>query len=204
MKKIILVICTVLFLSGCQTSSLGINKSEELVLKYNVDKLKLSSDAKIVKSLNFKDLFVDQYILKDEHGRVLFYEDARTDMNYEFNFKDLHTLLLIFGDINRYEMVYHRNNLTFVQLFLKNNTRVNVILQANSDQIISYVYGFSNHEFIKLAKEINVDSKEKVEVKRLKLQSQTLVESQEPLTQWNDKMVFFAPLITPVRGMGRL
>ncbi len=202
MNKIILIILTVLFLSGCQISTLEINKSEELVLKYNVSELKFSNDILSVKSLNYKDLFIDQYILKDDNGRVLFYEEARTEVNYEFNFNDLLTILLIFGDLNQYEILYQRNNLTFFQLVLKDKTRVNVMLQANNTQEISYVYGFSNQEFTELAKEINADASGKVT--ELDFQGRTLKESQKPLTNWNAEMVFFAPLITPLRTAGRL
>ena len=202
MYKTALIILTIIFFSGCQTSSLEVNKNRELVLKYNVGELKLSNKVTAIKSLNYKDLFVEQYTLKDEYNRVLFYEDAKTALEYEFNFNDLNTLLLIFGDINQYEIVYRRNNLTFVQLVLKDDTRLNVLLQASSSQIISYVYGFSNYEFIKMAKEINTDSKG--EVKRVKLQAQTIIDEHYPLTKWNDKMVYFAPLITPIRSMGKL
>ena len=202
MNKLILLILSVFLLSGCQTSSLSINKSQELVLEYDIDKLKLSNKVISSKSLNYKDLFVKQLVLADEKGRVLFYEDAMTELDFEFNYNELRTVLFIFGDLDEYEIVYRRNNLYFLQLLLTDKTRVNLILQASSDQAISYVYGFSNQEFIKLAKEIHIDSD--ADVKSLKAQGQTLEASQESLAKWNSKMVYFAPLITPLRGMGNL
>ena len=48
------------------------------------------------KLLNFKDLFVEQYKLENQKGNVLFYEDARTTLDFEFNFGALYTVMYIF------------------------------------------------------------------------------------------------------------
>ncbi len=201
MKNIVLLFLVALLFSGCITSSLKLNTSDDLVLKYNENELILTNKILDSKFLNFKDLFVTKYKLQDKDKRILFYEDARTEINFEFNYSDINTLLLIFGDINKYEVIYERRNLRFIQLQLKDKTNVNVMYQASDTQAITYVYGFSNHEFIKKAKEISGD--DEVDIKKLKLQGQTFTPSSEPLTNWNDKMVFFAPLITPLRGMRR-
>ena len=138
--------------------------------------------------------------MENQEGRILFYEEARTELNYEFNFGGLYTVMYIFDDAQKYEEVYRKNNLRMVQIELKDKTRVNVLIQASDTQIISYVYGFSNHEFIKLARELAIDSD--TEVKQLTYQGITLTKSQKPVTNWNDKIVYFAPLITPLRMMG--
>ena len=202
MKKIILMILTIIFISGCATSSLNVNKKDELVIKYEMNELILSSKVKKTGTLNYKDISIVQNRLQDEYGRVLFYEDVQTDLNYEFNFNELYSLLYIFGDIKEYERVYTRNNLSFFQLLLANDERMNVIVQASSSQRISFVYGFSNYEFIKLAKKIKADSKERL--KRLRYQATTLTKEQKPLTKWSTKLIYFTPLITPFRELGKL
>ena len=108
--------------------------------------------------------------------------------------------MYIFNDVKEYEEVYRKNNLRLVQLNLKDGNHVNILIQASDTQIISYVYGFSNYEFIKLAKQLSVDSD--VEIKQLKYQGLSLTLSQPPVTNWNDKLVYFTPLITPLRMMG--
>ena len=200
MKRIILFLLIGVLFIGCTNSSLALNKKEELVFNYNSNEFLLTNKIIDYKYLNYKDLFVKQYKLKNEDGRVLFYEDARTELNFEFNFSALYTVMYIFDDAQKYEEVYRKNNLRLIQLKLKNKKNVNVLIQASDTQIISYVYGFSNDEFIKLARELAKESSE--EVRELQYQGITLNKSQKSLTNWNDKMVYFTPLITPLRMMG--
>ena len=200
MKQALLFLFIGIIFIGCTTSSLKLNKKEELLFKYNSESFLLTNSVVEHQLLNYKDLFVKQYKLKDENGRVLFYEDAKTALNFEFNFGGLYTVMYIFNNAKEYEEVYRKNNLTLVQLKLKNSQYVNVLIQASDTQVISYVYGFSNYEFLKLARELAKDSDK--EIKQLKYQGDSLSDSQAPLTNWNDKMVYFTPLITPLRVMG--
>jgi len=196
---IILLLLGTLFI-GCTHSSLKLNKKEELTFNYNSSQFLLSNSIVEHTSLNYKDLFVEQYKLENQEGRVLFYEEARTELNYEFNFSGLYTVLYIFDNAQEYEEIYRRNNLRLLQIKLKDNSSVNVLLQASDTQIISYVYGFSNDEFLQLAAKLAENPDE--EVKQAKYQGITLNKSQKPVTNWNDKLVYFAPLITPARFMG--
>ncbi len=200
MKKIVLVLLMALFFIGCTQSSLKLNKKEELLFNYNSAEFLLANKIEKHNLLNYKDMFVKQYDLVNEEGRVLFYEEAKTNMDFEFNYGGLYTVMHIFSHAQKYEEVYRENNLRLVQLQLKDSTYVNVLIQSSDTQYITYAYGFSNHEFIKLAKQLNSD--ENREIKQLTYQGLTLTVSQSPVTNWNDKMVYFTPLITPLRIMG--
>lgn len=200
MKKIIFFLLIGVLFVGCTNSSLKLNKEEELIFNYNSEEFLLTNKIVDHKLLNYKDLFVKQYKLEGKEGRVLFYEQARTELNFEFKFGGLYTVMYIFDDAKEYEEVYQKNNLRLVQLKLKDERKVNVLIQASDTQVISYVYGFSNHEFIKLARELVRESNK--EVNQLKFQGLTLSKSQESVTNWNDELVYFTPLITPVRMTG--
>ena len=200
MKNLILVILILLASIGCSVSSLNFRKGEELVFKYNSKEFLLSNKIDEHKFLNYKDLFVNQYKLEDTKGRVLFYEKVETALDFEFKSSALYTVMYIFNDTKEYEEVYHKNNLRLVQLKLKDKRGVNVLIQASDTQVISYVYGFSNYEFIKLAKQLGADSD--VEIKELKYQGVLFNTAESSVTNWNDKMVYLTPLITPIRVMG--
>lgn len=201
MKFITMMIITLFLFVGCSTSSLVLHDDEKLVLGYDSNSVLLSNNIVESESLNYKDLFIYIYKLKDTNGRVLFYEDAKTELNFEFNFSELYTVMYIFGDAQEYEEVYKRNNLSFVQIKLKDNRYLNVIIQASDTQEYSFVYGFSNEEFLKLAKSVVL----KDDKKDLVLKHDGLVfdSNAKPLSEWNDKLVYFTPLITPLRIMGR-
>lgn len=200
MKKVILLLLIGVMFVGCSYSSLKLNKKEELVFTSNSNEFLLSNAIVEHKSLNFKDLFVKQHKLKNQGARVLFYEEVRTELNFEFNFNALYTVMYIFNDAQKYEEVYRDNNLRLVQLELKDKSLVNILIQASDTQVISYVYGFSNEEFLQLATELSETSGK--EVKQLKHKGTTLTKSKKPITNWNDKLVFFTPLIMPLRTMG--
>jgi len=161
----------------------------------------LSNTVVDTKSLNYKDLFINIYKLKDSNGRVLFYEDAKTELNFEFNFSELYTVMYVFDDAQEYEEVYKRNNLSFVQIKLKDKRYLNVIIQASDTQEYSFVYGFSNEEFLKLAKSVVLKDDKKDLV--LKYKGVVFDANAKSLSEWNDKLVYFTPLITPLRVMGR-
>ena len=198
MHKIVLFLISILLFSGCSSSSLKLNK-KELLFQHNSNTILFSNSIVEHKLLNYKELFINQYKLEDQSGRVLFYEDARTTLEFEFNFSDLYTVMYIFNDAQEYEVIYSKNNLQLLQLKLKSNKYVNILIQASDTQIISYVYGFSNDEFLDLKRELLENSDE--EITQLKYQGVELSKSQPPLTNWNDKMVYFTPLITPFRLM---
>lgn len=184
--------------SGCLSSSLKLDKNDNLVLKYNSKNLELANSVKERKSLNFKDLFVTIYKLQNKQGRILFYEEAQTDESFEFNYGGLYTLMYVFDDRLEYEEVYKRNNLRLVQLKLKNSSYLNVMIQDGDTQSYTFSYGFSNKEFLSIAKKIKVKEEEKI--KKLKYEAITFSESSKPLSNWNDILIFFTPLIVPFRG----
>ncbi|WP_373035882.1 hypothetical protein [Sulfurimonas sp.] len=201
MKNLILIFFTIFILAGCSTSSLKLNKDKELILNYSSNEVLLTNKIVDSKFLNFKDLFVTIYKLEDENGRVLFYEDARTALNFEFNFNGLYTVMYIFDDRKNYDLVYERNNLMLVQFHLRDKSHLNVMIQASDSQGYLYVYGFSNKEFMELANRVKV--KDGDEIQELKHEGTLLHRSSDILSDWNDILVFFTPLITPLRTMER-
>ena len=201
MKKIIIMVLLVFLFGGCSTSSLKLDKSGDLNLNYDSQSYLVGSKILEEASLNFKDLYINRYKLKNDDGRVLFYEYARTSLNFEFNFGGLYTVLYIFDNAQKYEQLCKRNNLRMVQIKLKDNNYVNVIIQASDTQEYSYVYGFSNKEFMKIYNTIkNEDSKKSIS---LKYKGVTFSKDSKSITNWNDHLVYFTPLITPLRVTGR-
>ena len=200
MKKIIFTILLAFLFVGCSTSSLKLEKGGVLNLNYDSSVYLIGSEVLHKNLLNFKDLYVHQYKLKSAAGEVLFYEDARTALNFEFNFGGLYTVLYIFDDASEYEELCQRNNLRMVQIKLKDGSYVNVIIQASDTQEYSYVYGFSNKEFMKIYETLRAKDSER---KTLKYEGIVFDNRSKNITNWNDNLVYFVPLITPLRVMGR-
>ena len=201
MKNIILILFITILISGCGNSTLKINKKDELLIQNNLNELIVSSKVTKTETLNYKNISVIQNRLQDEYGRVLFYEDVKTASNYKFNFEEQNSVVNIFASMKKHEKVYTKDNLSFIQLVLANDKRINIMLQKNSTQGISFVYGFSNYEFIKLAKKIKADSEG--ELKRLRYQGYTFTAQDRPLTKWSSDVINTTSLIQPLLGLGK-
>jgi hypothetical protein len=200
MKKIIFTLMIGLFFSGCFTSSLEFLDNGEFVLNYDSNRYHLTSNIVSKESLNFKDLLVTQYKLQTTRGDILFYEDAHTGLDFEFNFGGLYTVLYVFNNAQKYESVLQKNNLVMLQVKFDKERYVNLILQESDTQVYSYVYGFSNEEFLKIAKTV---SSNKNNIK-LKYEGVTFNKDSKNITNWNDELVYFTPLITPLRVVSRM
>lgn len=200
MKIIILSLLTLFAFTGCFTSSLSLSKEKELVLKYDANEMLLSSEVLSSELLNFKDLFVSRYKLKSADGGTLFYELAKTSLAFEFSYSGLYTVMYIFDNSKEYEEVLCKNNLTLVQVKLKDARYLNVLIQASDTQVYSYVYGFSNDEFLSMAN--SIFKKNELKIEKLKFEGITFAKEQIPITNWSDEVVFFTPLIMPFRAYG--
>jgi len=75
------------------------------------------------------------------------------------------------------------------------------MIQASDTQVISYAYGFSNYEFTQIANSIKEDGQK---IESLKYEALVFEETSKALSNWNDEVVFFTPLIIPIRSMGGL
>ena len=202
MKNFILSIFILFLFSGCSTSSLEIDKNNDLMLKYSSSDIRLTNKILDTKLLNFKDLFVTIYKLQGENNKILFYEDARTALNFEFNFGGLYSVMYIFDNSQKFYELYQRNNLRLVQIKLKDSGYLNVMIQSSSVGIYSYVYGFSNKEFIDIANRVKLKESDVLGV--LEHEGITFTHNSKAMSNWNDLMVYFTPLIIPVRELGRL
>ncbi len=196
MKNFIIIAFLTLFFVGCSTTSLDLSQNNKLVIQksnisYTVDTQKIDDNF-----LYFKDLFIEQYKLENQKNQILFYENIYTTTDYEFNFSELYTVMYSF-DVKEYEEIYSSNNLNFFQLKLKNKSYINIIIFSNETQNISYAYGFSNKDFLKIIQKVK--SKEDKELLVLKYNGIVFDLLSKPLSRWDDYLIYFTPLITPVR-----
>ncbi len=198
MKNIIYMLLVALTFSACSTSSLSLSQSNDLQLNYNDKTRIIANNAKKENLLNFSDLYVHQYIMQSSEGNILFGEYGETDLSFQFAKSELSTLMYVFDNSRQYEMVYKRNNLQLVQIQLKDKTYVNALIHANNPQDYHFVYGFSNEEFSKIALAVKVKD---TEITALKFEAVIFYDDAKSQTNWNDQLVYFTPLIEPIRGM---
>ena len=203
MKKSIIQLFSALLLlvlfSGCTSSYLTLRDNKNIVLGFGDEQILFAGD--IVKE-NYIDLspgYIYQYVSKQEEGGLLVYETTVLDMNYRYNYGTLRTMKIIF-DAKRVEIIYNANNLTYYQIELKSNDVVNVITKQNTDEDLTFAYGFTHEQFSTVLKRVK-KPKDNYR-KALHKDVLTLNDPKKAiLSQWKSEMLVIDVLFAPVRRM---
>ena len=84
LKESIVFLLLLFFLGGCGTlSNIGLQNGF-LYLQVEDVLVELKGTPVAQKRTNFKSLFLEQTVLQTKEGNLLVYENARTDLSYEF------------------------------------------------------------------------------------------------------------------------
>lgn len=187
MKKSILLTIIALLFTSCAVSSLQIERNSELVLRQNSQKYALGSSQDRT-LLRFTNLDITQNSIKSSSGNTLFYEQIIVDQAYEFSLGSLVTLKIIF-DLSKSNLVYNSSSLKFLQLRVKENEYVNIVAETSALQDMSYVYGYTNEEFLNLAKSMGIT------IQSDKLEN--AVTLGKPITKWSQTRLIVEPILQP-------
>lgn len=195
MKKIRLLIflSIALVFSGCVVNSLEINNKKLLSLTVDEKSQILSTETLSKKYDFYTSLDIYKYVLKNE-DKILFYEDVTVNDNYALSYSLLNTIKFVFATKNLH-VVAKNKDVTFAQLELDNKVFVNIIISYNYSQNFSYVYGYSNYDFMKI---VNATVEEKQTINRPLKQGITLLQESMPLSKWSTQMLIIQPLISRV------
>jgi hypothetical protein len=127
------------------------------------------------------------------------YEDARTDMLYEFEPGIMRSIKIIF-EAKGMIKVYAKSNLYAYQLILKDGKILNIVAQQADTQQLRFVYGLSTAQLNKILKQLDPDARGAYYKQVIRLQD----EGHAILSKWDVQKVHFVPLVVPLaRMMGR-
>ena len=200
MKKIIrLAFATIviLMISGCGMSNLSYDNKQ---LTVQVEKEYLQMDGALLNKHrdNFSSLFLSQKVLRLNEGNLVVYEDARTDLSYEFEPPITRSIKIIF-EAKSVIMVYGKSHLYAYQLILKDGRILNIVAQQGDTQQLKFLYGLSTSQLNKMLKYLDPDTEGAYYKQVIKLQD----EGHAILSKWNVQKVHFVPLVVPLARMMR-
>jgi len=197
--KTFLLSCSVLFtLNGCGgISYIGYNQ-KQLLLQIDNNQLVLHGARLAQRRDNFSSLFLSQNIIQLDNGETVVFEDARTDLNYEFDPMITQIVKIVFEAIG-ISTVYARNNLFAYQVHLKDGRLLNVLAQQSDTQDLKLVYGMNTAHLNSMLRKLDPNALGAYEKRVIKLpRSQHAI-----LTKWDVQKVHFVPLVVPIgRFMG--
>lgn len=193
-----LLLPTLVFLiSGCGTSSISY-QNEQLNLKINKSQVQVHGTQVEQRTENFSPLFITQKLMRLDDGSFIVYEDARTDMQYQFDPTTPRSISIIF-DAKRVVKVYYNTFIYAFQVVLKDNRVLNLIASQNFDQELQMVYGMSTEKLNSMLKELDQDAQPAYYKNVINLQNEP-TPFMSRVTTWK---VNFVPLVIPLRRIGR-
>lgn len=202
MKKIIsLVLVTIitLMMSACGGSSNLTYNNKQLTIQVEKEYLQLDGTLLNERRDNFSSLFLSQKVLRLDEGNLVVYENARTDLEYEFEPSIMHSIKIIF-EAKSVIMVYGKGHLYAYQLILKDGRLLNVVAQQGDTQQLKFVYGLSTAQLNKMLKQLDPNTGGAYYKQVIQLHD----ERDAILSKWDVQKIHFVPLVVPLaKMMGR-
>ena len=201
MKKLIkpfLTIFVLFMLSGCATSDLSY-KNDNIHLRINDASLQVHGVTLQEKHDNFSTLFLTQRVLRLDDGSMAVFEDARTDMQFQFDQTTPRSIKIIF-DAKSVLRVHYNTFIYAFQVILKDNRVLNVLVAQGYNQELQMLYGMSTEKMNDMLKELGQDAKPAFYKNVIDLSS----EPSPYVSRWTVQKVHLAPLVVPVPRFGRL
>ena len=196
--KLLVSIVLIFLISGCGTSNISY-QNEQLSLQINKSHLQVHGTQVDQRKENFSTLFLTKNLLRLDDGSLIVYEDARTDMQYQFDPTATRSIDIIF-DAKRVVKVYYNALIYAFQVVLEDNRVLNVLATQSYDQELKMVYGMSTEKLNSMLKNLDPNAKPVHYNNVINL-------SHEPtpfMSRWTTWKVHFIPLVVPLRRIGSL
>ena len=191
LKVLLFSIVALFVLEGCNNADINYNGR---LLTMQVGNTAITFNGRLLtqKNINFRTLFLSQKAIQTNEGNIIVYENAKTDINYEFQFTLMHVTQVVF-DAARIRLLYTTPKLQIFQLQLTNGQILNVIAQQSESQQIKYMYGMSAKQLDRILKKLQADVRYTPYRNVLQLRNTfNAIQS-----RWTDWKVHFVPLVVP-------
>jgi len=188
---------TLLLLTGCGPNSKLTYKNEQLSIQRSDQNLQLHGKQLKQNRENFSTLFLTQSLLRLNDGSLVMYEEAKTDIQYQFDPPTTRLISVVFDAKSVYR-VYANAFLYAYQLILHNDRVLNVLVSQGYDQKIQMVYGMSTKKLDSILRRLDDNAqpayyKNVIELNR---------ESNPIISHWTTRKVHLYPLVIPLRTFG--
>lgn len=192
LKKLLLTLVAILLLSSCSISKINYVQNR-LTLQLGEKSLLLNTVLVHKNINNFSSLFIYKKILRLKDGNLIVYENAKTDINYEFS-PTATTIIRVIFEANSAVMIYANSNLYAFRVTLDNGSILNVIAQQDETQQLQLLYGFNNKQLNMILKQLDPNSRIYSYPKAMTLNTI----SSTSLTKWDIEKIHFYPLVVPI------
>jgi hypothetical protein len=188
---------TLLLLTACGPTSNLNYRNGQLSIQLSDQNLQLHGTQLKQNRENFSILFLTQSLLRLDDGSMVMYEDARTDLQYQFDPVTTTSISVIF-DAKSMVRVYSNNFLYAYQIILADNRILNLIASQSYDQELQMVYGMSTKKLDSMLRKLDQNAQPAYYKNVIDLSRET-----NPLmSRWTTSKINFYPLVIPLRRFG--
>ena len=199
MHSMIITLSSALLLSACSNPTTLSYKNEKLQIQTNDASLQLHGTLLKQQKENFSTLFLTQNLLRLDDGSMVMYENAETDLQYQFDPTTTRSIGIIF-DAKGVNKVYENALLFAYQVILPDNRLLNVIVSQGYDQELIMVYGMSTSKLNSMLRAIDPNAPSAPYQNSITLNN----EPNPLLSRWTSYKVHMIPLVIPLRRIGRV
>jgi len=192
LKYILTII--LLWFSGCSNiSSHLIYNNHSVYIKTSNTPIILKAQTLTTKNTNFVSLYLKQQLLQISNKETIVYEQAITNLEYEFE-PTLHRIISVIFDTSTLIPIYNNNNLYVYQIILPNHKIINIIIHYFGTQELYLLYGMSNKTLYNILHNLDTNIHLPTLLPTIKLPTN----NKAFITKWNDWNVHFVPLVVPL------
>jgi hypothetical protein len=186
-----------LFLTACGPTSNLNYRNGQLSIQLSDQNLQVHGTQLKQNRENFSILFLTQSLLRLDDGSMVMYEDARTDLQYQFDPITTTSISVIF-DAKSMVRVYSNAFLYAYQIVLPDNRILNLIASQSYDQELQMVYGMSTKKLNSMLRKLDQNAQPAYYKNVIDLSRET-----NPLiSRWTTTKINFYPLVIPLRRFG--
>jgi len=195
--KFISTFTALLLLTGCGSMSTLNYNNEQLSIQRSDQNLQLHGTTLKENRENFSTLLLTQKLLRLDDGSIVMYEDARTDLQYQFDPPTTRLISVVF-DAKSIIRVYATSYLYAYQLILQNDRVLNLLVSQGYDQEMQMVYGISTKKLDHMLKTLDQNAqpasyKNVIDLRR---------EPNPLMSRWTTQKIHLYPLVIPLRRFG--
>lgn len=195
--KLLSSFITLLLLTACGPTSNLNYRNGQLSIQMSDQNLQLQGIQVKQNRENFAILFLTQSLLRLDDGSMVMYEDARTDLLYQFDPPTTRLISVLF-DAKSVARVYTNAFLYAYQLVLQDNRILNVLVSQSYEQELQMVYGMSTRKLNSMLKKLDQNAQPAYYKNVIDLSR----EANPLISRWTTKKINFYPLVIPLRRMG--
>jgi len=181
------------FLSACSSMTQMAYRSHTLSIQMGSTHIQLPAVEVAKRVDTYGSVAIYQHILQLDEGNLVVYEDAQTDLEYEFEPTVMRIIDVLF-QTHRKVLLFAKDHMRAYQVILSDHAILNLLVQQSDSQQLQLLYGMNAEQMVRILKGLGMPTP-----KLPYANVMTFHRKERAIqTHWNAQNVHFYPLVVPL------